>query len=421
MSRDIVVILAILASLLLATLPRLLVPAAGVAAALKSAYRQHPPEHRWTVIWQLIRTLFRRRTRVEPPQTVAEARFRHPDDPARTVPFDQWQRVDTLVTNVVNVANPATRTYATSLDVDGTVIVVRRRDESTSDIAVLSPEGTSRVITGPHGIASASMPIPSVDRGIIAWWQVAFSGRSAELWVCIPGTAPRVLHTELMPDGKPIPLQPSGWVCVSGSHVVWTMLTGETGMVGVTSLDGTTHHIGRTWFPTLHRDRAAELHGRHIVAANLAENGTIGEGLVTQIDLDGSEPATRVLKGGAFPGASTFEGTVVGFWRSIRTLQLPGRLWVRMPAGAAVIDIISDGEWAAGTIIGAPDTEKAGTSVVDLLHLPTGARQRLGENPAGIVDIRAGRILWRTHAHGSVPEAATSWVGQLRAPGAHMS
>lgn len=416
MSSDTIVILALVFSVTVAALPRVLPPLAGIWAALKYAYKSYPPEHRWIVIRRILRELVKRHKRIRPPRTEEEARFRLPDDPARTVPFDQWNRVDSLVTRAVCLTTPEMRTLASSLDVDGSVTLVRRRDDVTSDITVLAPDGTSRPITGPHGVVSASTPFPSIDRGTVAWWQVALDGKSALLWVAEQGVPPRVLHTEFTPDGLPIPLPPSGWVRVAGDQVVWTMLSGALGWVGVTSFDGTTRRIGRTRYPTVHRDRSAEQEGRRVFAVNLAESDFISEGQVAQVDLDGAVPEFRILRAGAFPGASVCRGAVVGFWRSKQILQLPGALWVQMPLRAVVTDIISDGEWAAGRVLRTTDGPRKVGWVHELFHLPTGAIQQLCQDPHGIVDIRAGRILWTSKPKGSPDGGQISWVGQLRAP-----
>lgn len=416
MSSDTIVILALVVSVTFAALPHVLPPLAGIWAALKYAYKSYPPEHRWIVIRRILRGLVKRHKRIGPPRTEEEAWFRLPDDPVRTVPLDQWHRLETLVKNPIRLTTPEMRTQASSLDVDGSVTLVRRRDDVTSDITVLAPDGTKRMITGPHGVVSASMPFPSIDRGTVAWWQVALDGKSALLWVAEQGVPPRVLHTEFTPDGLPIPLPPSGWVRVAGDQVVWTMLSGELGWVGVTSLDGTTRRIGRTRYPTVHRDRSAEYEGRRVFAVNLAESDFIGEGKVAQVDLAGADPEIRILRAGAFPGASVCRGAVVGFWRSKQILQLPGALWVQMPLRAVVTDIVSDGEWAAGRVLRNTDGPRTVGWVHELFHLPTGAIQQLCQDPHGIVDIRAGRILWSSAQKGSSPGSASSWVGELRAP-----
>lgn len=377
---------------------------------------KQPREHRWIIAREIARVLVKHRTSSELPQTEEEAQFQLPDEPVRTVPYGQWHRLDTLVANPRRITTLESQTRGASLDVDGSVVLVRRRDETTSDIGVLSPDGSARSITGPNGIVSAFSPSPNIDRGTVAWWQIALDGKSAELWVSQPGSQPRVLHTELTPNGRRIPLSPYGWVCVAGDQIAWTMLSGGSGTIGVTSMDGTTHRMGTTQFPTVHRDRAAERAGRRVVAVNIARDEAPVNGQVAQILLDGPYPELRVLRGGAFPGASVCEGSVVGYWKSTRTLQLPGGLWVHMPPASTVVDVISDGEWCAGNVFGAPDRTGGAVAVQDLFHLPTGARQRLCEIPFGIVDIRAGRILWTWKAEDSPDGAASSWVGDLRAP-----
>lgn len=416
MSSDTIVILALVFSVAVAAMPRVLPPLAGIWAALKYAYKSYPPEHRWIVIRQILRGLFRHHKRIAPPRTEEEARFRRPDDPVRTVPLDQWHRLETLVTNPIRLTTPEMRTWATALDVDGSVTLVHMRDDHTSDIAVLSPDGTNRTVTGPDGVVSAWMSSPSVDRGSVAWWQVALDGKSAQLWVSEPAAAARVLHTELVPDGKPHPFCPYGWVCIAGDQVVWTMLSGETGTIGVTSLDGTTHRMGSTRYPTVHRDRAAEHLGRRVVAVNLSVPGFATQGHIAQIDLDGPAPVIHALKAGAFPGGSACLGSAVGYWRETRALQLPGGLGVPMPVGTAATDIISDGEWAVGRVLRTHIRPRGGSWAHELFHLPTGATQRLGLDPFGVADIRAGRILWASKQEGSPHGSASSWVGELRAP-----
>lgn len=411
--HDILYVVVILTGVLVLLL---LPAAAGVWAALKHAYKSYPRDQRWAVIGEILRAVFKRHKRVGRPLTEEEARFRRPDDPVRTVPFDQWYRLDTLVKDPVRLTTPEIRTWAAALDVDGSVAMLRQRDDLTSDITVLSPDGTRRAITGPDGVVSAWPPAPSIDRGTLAWWHVALDGKSAQLWVSEPAApGPRVLHTEQTPTGRSAPMCPYGWVCAAGDRIAWTMLSGGTGVIGVTSLDGTTYRLGPTKYPTVHRDRAAELQGRRVVAVNLDTPGFTSTGQIAEIDLDAPSPALRVIKAEAFPGGSACLGSAVGFWRTERVLQLPGGLGVPMPAGSIVSDITTDGEWVGATVLRSDGTGRPAW-VQEVFHVPTGAIHMLGGSHHGVVDIRAGRVLWSSGHEGWPSGSVTSWVGELQAP-----
>ena len=381
--------------------------------------RSHERGNRWRATRQVVRILVTPRTGRAVPRTPDEAAFLLPDEAKRTVPFHEWQRVDTLVVNAVNVTSIAARTTAIALDVDGSVTIVHHRDGTTYDITVLGPDGLTRLITGPEGVESAVPPRPSIDKGTVAWWAITMDGKAASLWVAEPLAAPRVLHTESCPYGQSYPFTPDGWVVVAGDRVAWTLETrrpGEPGIIAVTTMDGTTHRVGVPRTPTLHRDRAAELQGRRVVAVNM--DGGVGAdmGRVAAIDLDGRLPTVHILRSGSHPGASVCNGVVVGFWGRKGVLQLPHGVHVRMPAGTSAIDVVSDGEWCAGLVFDPPDGVTRHVFVNELFHLPTGTRQRLSESSAGLVDIRGGRVLWEWAPAGHSGFGTSSWVGQLRVP-----
>lgn len=383
------------------------------------AIRSHERHNRWRAAGQVVRTLVAPRTAGPAPRTPDEAAFLLPDEAIRTVPFHAWKRVETLVVNAVNVTSIAARTAAIALDVDGSVTIVHHRDGTTYDIAVLGPDGSTRVITGPEGVVSAVPIFPSIDRGTVAWWEATMDGKTSSLWVAEPFAAPRLLHEEASPHGQSHPFTPFGWVVVAGDRVAWTLSAGrpgELGTIAVTSMDGTTHRLGAPRTLTLHRDRGAELQGRRVVAVNMAGGVGTGMGQVAAIDLDGPLPIVRILRSGNFPGASVCKGSVVGFWPAKRILQLPGGVHVAMPAGTSAIDMVSDGEWCGGLVFNPPDGVTKDVSVNELFHIPTGTRQRLSENSAGLVDIRGTRVLWKWVPAGYSGLGTSSWVGQLRVP-----
>ncbi|MCB2413231.1 hypothetical protein LGT39_10295 [Demequina sp. TTPB684] len=390
---------------------------ARIAPHLHKSVMDQPRGRRWPVVKAILRAFVPSGRTRRLPQSPDEAAFRMPDDARRTVPYEQWHQVSDLVANARQVSSLQSRTSGVSLDIDGSVVVIRYRDETTSDIAVVAPDGSFRAITGPEGVVAARWPMPSIDRGTVAWWQIAIDGKSAHLWVAEPSLTPRMLHTESLPKGQPLPLAPDGWVLVAGDKVAWTMLTGSEGTIGVTSLDGTTHRVGRTRFPTLHRDTAAEREGRRVAAVSVMEGDAVDFGQVGELSLDGPIPVLRLLRSGTYPGASVCDGSVVGFWLSQRVLQLPGGLWVHMPQGSSAIDFTSDGEWCAGNLFRAPQSRDRERYVGELFHLPTGVRQRLCEQALGPPQLRAGRILWSWAAEtGRDFAGASSWVGDLRAP-----
>jgi hypothetical protein len=389
-----------------------------VIRLIVQSVRTYPKEHRWKAIRRglgVLVTPIRHYPRIT---TSDEQAFRSPDEPVRTVSYDQWPRVDSLVGNIRNVTSASSRSEATSLDIDGCVAVLRHRDEITFDIDVVAPDGATRRITAPDGIVSAASPWPSIDHGTVAWWQVALDGKTATLWVAQPGLPARQLHTEQILGGEPLPFAPSGWVRVAGDQVAWTMLPNGkvAGIIGVTTIGGTTHHLGTTRFATIHRDAAAELHGRRVFAVNLADGEPSIMGRVAEVDLDGPVPTIHILRAGAYPGASVCNGFVVGFWSRARALQLPGGLSIRLLDGMAAADIVSDGEWCAGRVFNPPDSTTKKVSVGELFHLPSGTKQRLTDRLAGIVDIRAGRVLWSWFPSDEPRAFASSWVGELRAP-----
>lgn len=408
--RELIILLIVLATPFILFL-------AKMAPHLRKAVMDQPRGRRWPVVKVILLTFIPRGRTRRLPESPDEAAFRMPDEAQRTVPYNQWHQVNHLVANVRQVSSLESRTSAVSLDVDGSVVVVRYRDETTSDIAVVAPDGSSRVVTGPEGVVAARWPLPNIDRGTVAWWQIAINGKSAHLWIARPGLTPHVLHTESLPQGQPLPLAPHGWVLVAGDKVAWTMVTGIEGTIGVTSLDGTTHRVGRTRLPTLHRDGAAESEGRRVAAVSVMEGEALNFGRVGELNLDGPTPELRLLRSGTHPGASVCNGSVVGFWLSQRVLQLPGGLWVQMPQGSSAVDFTSDGEWCSGNIFRAPESRDRERYVGELFHLPTGARQRLCEQTVGPPQLRAGRVLWSWAAEtGRNFAGASSWVGELRAP-----
>ena len=226
------------------------------------------------------------------------------------------------------------------------------------------------------------------------WQARRIVGLAAELSAAV---APHGAHAKRATQ----PSLPYGWVCVVGDQIAWTMLSGGSGIVGVTSMEGTTHRLGTTHFPTVHRDRSAERARRRVVAVNIAKGDAPVNGQVAEIVLDGPSPELRVLRGGALPGASVCEGSVVGYWKPTRTLQLPGGLWVHMPPGSAVTDVISDGEWCAGTVFGAPDRMGGAVTVLDLFHLPTGADSAFARCLLESSIFGRERILWTWRADGA--------------------
>ncbi len=408
--RELIILLIVLATPFILFVARL-------APHLHKAVMSQPRGRRWPVAKAMLLAFVPRRRTLRVPQAPEERSFRLPDDAQRTVPYAQWHAVNHLVANARQVSSLESRTAGLALDIDGSVVIVRYRDETTSDIGISAPDGGFRAITGPDGVIAARWPHPSIDRGTVAWWQISLDGKAAHLWIAQPGVTPRVLHTENLPDGKPLPLAPHGWVLAAGDKVAWTILTGLEGTIGVTSLDGTTHRVGRTRLPTLHRDHAAESRGRRVAAVSVIEGDEVDFGQVGELNLDGPVPELRLLRSGTYPGASVCDRSVVGFWMRQRVLQLPGGVWVQMPPMSAAIDITSDGEWCTGNVSRAPESTHRDQYVGELFHLPTGARQRLCEQSFAPPQLRAGRILWSWAPENGIDIAgASSWVGDLRAP-----
>jgi|GEM_PF-1755699 len=411
---------AVAVTLLVLFLASLLLSRTHLLRMIFRTVRAAQPGQRWRTLWFMLRAIATRRKADPGPRTPEERAFSVPDDPLRTVPYAQWHRLDSLVANARKVSAFETGTSASSLDLDGSVVLVRSRDDVTFDIGVLAPDGEFHTVTGPDGVRCATAPRPSIDHGALAWWQIAMDGKSAVLWAAAQGGEARVLHTESLPTGQARPWEPYGWVVVAGDWAVWTILTRDLkqrGRIGATSMDGRTYYLGETQFPTIHRDPGAERLGRRIVAVNIAKEDYSGLGQVAEVDLNGPTPTVRILRTGAHPGASVYEGTVVGYWAAVKALQLPGGLWVSLPMGTSVSDVISDGEWCVGLVFSPPDAVTKSTSVSELFHLPTGARQRLTETPWGVAEIRGDRVLWSWAPPQQHTFGAHSWVGELRAPG----
>ncbi len=407
--------------LLTVFLTSLLLRRAPIVRFVAHTIRNAPRGHRAKASRIVLGAVFGRRNTPPKPRTPGEAAFRLPDGPVRTVPYEQWQRVDTLIANARNVTTIESNQEAVSLDTDGSVVVVRYRDDTTSDIGVPTPDGSLHAVTGPDGVESTTTPRPSIDNGTIAWWQTALDGKSATIWVARRGSPPRALRIEPLPHGKPRPWEPYGWVVVAGDWVVWTLLTRDPkrpGAIVATAMDGHTYHLGTTRFVTLHRDRGAEREGRGVVAFNLAEGEMVSLGQVAEVDLNGPVPAVRILRAGAHPGASVCNGAVVGYWSAVRAVQLPGGVWVTFGVGtsASASDIFSDGEWCAGRVFNPVDALTKNVSVSELFHVPSGTRQRLSESPSGIVDIRGHRVLRAWAPRDKLARGRSSWTGELLAP-----